>query len=192
MIDGDVRVNVAAPVSKTPPSVPIPVTTYGPGAADPTTKSQTPVIPPTTREHTSGMERIAPAIETEESDGTNPLPVTETVSPATPVEGVSAREGDVEVTRNEAEAVWPCRSVALTVVPLVPRGTRKEQLNAPKESVVSDPLRQTVIATESKISDSNPADAEKPDPETTTKVPTGPLVGVTFREGDAGFPAPPK
>jgi hypothetical protein len=64
--------------------------------------------------------------------------------------------------------------VAVTVVPDVPLGTLKVQLNDPVPPVVNEPFVQLVIVTPSKTSDFSVVDTEKPVPATVTVAPTGP------------------
>ncbi len=71
----------------------------------------------------------------------------------------------------------------MTVVPDVPPGTANVQLNAPVAPVVSEPLVQLAIVTESNTSDDNTIDAENPVPATVTVAPIGPCPGVTVIAG---------
>ena len=66
----------------------------------------------------------------------------------------------------------------MTVVPDVPLGTAKVQLNVPVALVVSEPLVHEEIVTPSKRSPTE-LDTEKPVPDTVTVAPTGPRLGVT-------------
>jgi len=79
---------------------------------------------------------------------------------------------------NVAVAVWPPTSVAVTVVPDVPLGTLKVQLNAPVPFVVSEPDVQLVIVFPSNTSPTV-LSTENPVPATVTVAPTGPWLGVT-------------
>ncbi len=74
-------------------------------------------------------------------------------------------------------------SITVTVVPDVPAGTLKVQLNEPVPSVVRLPLVQLVIVTESKTSDDSAVDTEKPVPATVTVAPIGPCPGDTVIAG---------
>ena len=83
------------------------------------------------------------------------------------------------VTAKVALAVWPPPFVATTDVPEVPVGTAKVQVNVPLELVVSEPLLQLDIDTESKRSEASGVEALKPEPETVTDAPAGPWPGLT-------------
>ena len=71
----------------------------------------------------------------------------------------------------------------MTVVPEVPLGTAKVQLNAPVAPVVNEPDVHTVIVTPSNTNDANPVDTENPVPATVTVAPTGPWLGDTVIAG---------
>jgi len=114
-------------------------------------------------------------------DTEKPVPATVTVAPIGPCPGVTEIAGVVTV--NDPVADWPPTSVAVTVLPAVPLGTAKVQLNAPLPSVESEPLVQLEIATPSKVSDASVDETEKPVPETVTVAPTGPCPGVTTMAG---------
>lgn len=79
---------------------------------------------------------------------------------------------------NDFVAYWPPTSVVVTVVPEVPLGTEKVQLNVPVALVVREPVVQLVIAT---LSNTNATvlDTEYRVPDTVTDEPTGPWAGVT-------------
>jgi hypothetical protein len=67
----------------------------------------------------------------------------------------------------------------VTVVPEVPLGTAKVQLNAPVRLVVKEPLVQLAIDWESKMSEVRGVETEKPVPETVMRLPTVPWAGLT-------------
>ena len=119
----------------------------------------------------------ASAVDTE-----NPVPDTVTVAPTGPWLGVTVILGIVTV--NVPVAVWPPTSVAVTVVPDVPLGTLKVQLNAPFPLVVSEPDVQLVIVFPSNTSPTV-LSSENPVPATVTVAPTGPWFGVTVITGAA-------
>ncbi|MGA7649979.1 MAG: hypothetical protein WBW40_04655 [Thermoplasmata archaeon] len=76
-------------------------------------------------------------------------------------------------------AYWPATSVAVTVVPDVPLGTVKVQLNVPDALVVRPPpTEQLVIVTPSNSSPTT-LETENPVPDTVTVAPTGPCFGLT-------------
>ena len=81
----------------------------------------------------------------------NPVPATVTLAPWGPCPGVTEIEGVVTV--KSVVALWPPASVARTVVPDVPEGTGKLQVNAPEPPVVDEPEVHEWIATESNTSD---------------------------------------
>jgi hypothetical protein len=86
------------------------------------------------------------------------------------------------VTVNIPLAAWPPTSVAVTVVPDVPLGTRNVQLNAPLADAVSEetPVQLApAIVTPSKTREESTVETEKPVPATVTVAPTGPWPGVT-------------
>jgi hypothetical protein len=87
------------------------------------------------------------------------------------------------VTVNELIATWPPTSVAVTVVPAVPLGTWKVQLNAPVPFAVSEPLVQLETVRESNRREVRAVDTENPEPETVTVAPTGPWPGVATIAG---------
>lgn len=113
-------------------------------------------------------------------DTENPVPETVTVAPMGPWPGVTVIAGVVTV--NEPVAVLLLTSVAVTVVPDVPLGTRKVQLNVPVPLVVKEPLVHFLIMTPSKSSFTT-LEAVKLVPATVTVAPTGPCPGVTVIEG---------
>jgi hypothetical protein len=100
-----------------------------------------------------------------------PVPDTVTVAPTGPCFGLTVIFGVVTV--NFPVAVPPPTSVAVTVVPEVPLGTLKVQLNAPVPPAVNEPLVQVDTVCPSKT---NPTvlETEKPVPDTVTVAPTGP------------------
>jgi hypothetical protein len=110
-----------------------------------------------------------------------PVPDTVTVTPTGPWVGPTVIVGVVTV--NAPVAVGPLASLAVTVVPDVPLGTRNVQVNAPVPLVVKEPFVQLVIAFASKTRDSSAVDTEKPVPETVTVAPTGPWAGATVMLG---------
>jgi hypothetical protein len=119
--------------------------------------------------------------EERDADTENPVPVTVTVAPSGPCEGLIAMAGTV--TENAPVPCWPPISVAVTTVPEVLVGTEKVQVNAPEPSVASEPLVQLEIGRLSKTNEASGVETEKPDPETVTVAPTGPWAGVTVVVG---------
>jgi hypothetical protein len=101
-----------------------------------------------------------------------PVPATITVAPCGPLPGVTVIAGTV--TLNAPVAAWPPPSVAVTVVPDVPLGTAKVQLNVPVPLVVNEPVPQLEIVTESNTSEVSGVETEKPVPATVTDAPFGP------------------
>lgn len=118
----------------------------------------------------------ASAVDTEK-----PVPDTFTDAPTAPEVGLTVIAG--VVTLNVPLALWPPSSVAFTVVPDVPLGTLKVQLNAPVEPDAREPLVQVEIVSESNTSEVSAADTEKPVPDTFTVAPTGPVVGLSVIAG---------
>src|SRR6266571_7105376 len=99
-----------------------------------------------------------------------PVPVTVTVVPTLPAEGLSVME---TVTEKAAVAVWEDASVAVTVwAPKVEAGTVKEAENKPELSVVA------VATVDEPNVTVTPELDEKLVPETVTREPTAPNVGL--------------
>ena len=115
-----------------------------------------PVIDPSESTHVIGLpDTTVPLIDTDVSIVENPLPVTVTDSPITPVLGVSVMLGTVTVNEFVAASAGTLATSdpdAVTVVPLVPEGTLNVQLNAPVPLADSDPLVQLEIDTLSNVS----------------------------------------
>jgi hypothetical protein len=118
----------------------------------------------------------------------NPDPDTVTVAPIGPWEGITVI--DTEVTVNAPIAVWPPTSVAVTVEPDVPTGTRNVQLNAPTAFEFSEPEEQLATVTPSKTREARVLDTENPVPATVTVEPVGPWLGVTEIAGVVTVNAP--
>lgn len=102
-------------------------------------------------------------------DTEKPVPDTVTIDPTEPVTGLTVIEA--MVTMNAPVAVWPLKSVAMTVVPDVRGGTANVQPNAPVAFAIKEPNVQAVISTPSKVSAVSSVDKEKPLPDTVTVAP---------------------
>jgi hypothetical protein len=113
-------------------------------------------------------------------DAEKPVPATTTVAPTGPWPGVTVMAGVVTV--NVPPAVLALTSVAVTVVPEVPLGTRNVQLNVPVAPVVREPGVHVVMVTPSKTSPTKLV-TEKPVPATVTVAPNGPWAGLTVMAG---------
>ena len=140
-------------------------------------------VAPVVRDPDEQLATVTPSNTREASglDTEKPVPATVTAEPVGPWPGVTVIAGTV--TLNEPSATRPPESVAETVVPDVPLGTAKVQLQAPVGLVDSDPLEQVEIATPSKTSDETVVDPENPVPETVTVAPIGPWPGLTTIDG---------
>jgi len=91
------------------------------------------------------------------------------------------------VTLKVLVVVCPLTSVAVTVVPDVPIGTAKVQLNDSHVPLaIRDPARQAVTGRLSKTN-ATVLGTEKPVPDTVTVAPAGPWFGATSISGAVGW-----